>query len=77
MVMPAGMTGLELAEQLRSLKPDLKVILCSGYSTELTEEGMPTEAGIVYLAKPYPAPVLAAAIHDCLDAQSPSPVPSP
>jgi CheY-like chemotaxis protein len=32
MRMPKGMSGLELAEKLRSTKPSLKVVMMSGYS---------------------------------------------
>ena len=30
-VMPGGMTGYDVAERVRSMKPDLKVLLTSGY----------------------------------------------
>jgi CheY-like chemotaxis protein len=36
MVMP-GMTGDELARQLLQLRPDLPIILCTGYSENITE----------------------------------------
>jgi PAS domain S-box-containing protein len=67
MVMPEGMTGLELAEQLQALKPGLKTIISSGYSAEIVHAGVPTKAGIVYLPKPYATRVLADAIRHCLD----------
>jgi PAS domain S-box-containing protein len=67
MVMPEGMTGLELAEKLRSDKPNLKVIISSGYSTEIAETSRITAAGITYLAKPYHLPLLGKTIRHCLD----------
>ncbi|HEY3760342.1 MAG TPA: ATP-binding protein [Verrucomicrobiae bacterium] len=36
MVMPGGLTGVELWERLRAQKPGLKVMLTSGYSEELS-----------------------------------------
>ena len=66
MVMPEGMSGLELAERLRAEKPDLKIIISSGYSMDLTELRK-TAQGMVYLAKPYRASVLAKTIRECLD----------
>ena len=66
MVMPEGVTGLELAEKLRSEKPQLKVIISSGYSTEISMQGVPTDAGYVYLPKPSPSAAIAATIRDCL-----------
>lgn len=67
MVMPEGMTGLELTEQLQALKPGLKAIISSGYSAEIVQAGVPAKAGIVYLPKPYATKVLADVIRDCLD----------
>jgi PAS domain S-box-containing protein len=67
MVMPEGMTGMELTEQLQSLKPRLKAIISSGYSAELAHAGRPTRAGVIYLPKPYVTNVLADVIRESLD----------
>ena len=67
MVMPEGMTGLELTEKLQALKPGLKAVISSGYSAEIVNAGVPTKAGIVYLPKPYATKALADVIRDCLD----------
>lgn len=53
MVMPDGMTGGELAERLRSEKPELRIIQCSGYTTEMQTGGLPREDGVVFLEKPF------------------------
>ncbi|MBL9135565.1 MAG: PAS domain S-box protein [Verrucomicrobiales bacterium] len=53
MVMPGEMTGLELADRLLRDKPELRVIVSSGYSTEISRLGLPVESRITYLAKPY------------------------
>jgi signal transduction histidine kinase len=53
-----GMTGWELAGQIRSRWPDLPVILASGYADLPTEE----DPGWPRLAKPYQRDELAAAI---------------
>ena len=66
-VMPEGMSGLELAQRLRAEKPSLKAILTSGYNTEMATQGVPTLAGIGYLPKPYPTAALAKAIREALD----------
>jgi len=75
MVMPEGMTGVELTEQLRRLKPGLKAVISSGYSHEMVQSGAPTAAGVVYLPKPYEAPVLARLVRRCLDDGIDSPKP--
>lgn len=67
MVMPGGLTGLELVQRLRQLKPGLKAVISSGYSAELLhrEGGLP--AGLKVLAKPYDPDSLARAVRECLD----------
>ncbi len=72
MVMPEGMTGLELTEQLQALRPGLRAIISSGYSNEITQAGVPTKAGITYLPKPYVTPTLAKTLRDALEARSPA-----
>ncbi len=67
MVMPEGMTGLELALELQALKPGLKVVISSGYSAEIVQTGLSAARGFVYLPKPYEARVLAKAVRSCLD----------
>jgi CheY-like chemotaxis protein len=68
MVMPEGMTGLELAGKLQALKPGLKAIISSGYSDEIAVGSQPAARDIVYLPKPYATKALADLLRDCLDA---------
>jgi two-component system NtrC family sensor kinase len=49
-VMPGGMSGLQLAVEARRLRPDLKVLLTSGY-TGSADKGPPHDLPL--LAKPY------------------------
>ena len=42
MVLPGGMSGLDVAETLKARQPSLKIILCSGYNVELLAERGPT-----------------------------------
>ncbi len=66
MVMPEGMTGRELAVQLRKRKPSLKVIYSSGYSPETMGRSF-GQGDTVFLSKPYLPPQLARAVRQCLD----------
>jgi CheY-like chemotaxis protein len=66
LVMPDGMTGRQLARQLQSEKPELKVIYTSGYSAETGEEPFLIE-GVNFLQKPYPSGKLAKMVRNCLD----------
>ncbi|HET6449972.1 MAG TPA: ATP-binding protein [Spirochaetia bacterium] len=67
MVMPGGMTGLELAGRLRAGGSRVKVIVSSGYSLELAHTGTPSAEGIVYLSKPYEVAILGETVRRCLD----------
>jgi len=67
LVMPGGLTGKELATQLRSEAPELKVIYASGYSAEVASKDFPLEEGVNFLAKPFEAQKLAQTVRDCLD----------
>ena len=67
MVMPGKLSGLQLAERLRAEQPGLRVIITSGYNTELPDPDKDyAAADIVYLPKPCPAALLTRVIHDCL-----------
>jgi signal transduction histidine kinase len=61
-VMP-GMTGLELAEELSRVKPELPIILTTGYSDQLAEGGT---RGRPVILKPYRLETLAAALDQAL-----------
>jgi PAS domain S-box-containing protein len=52
-IMPGGLSGLQLARQLQAEKPGLQVIYMSGYSREIAGKELPAEANAHYLAKPY------------------------
>jgi CheY-like chemotaxis protein len=56
-VMPGGISGLELAEQARRMRPELKVLLTSGYAT-VTGDRLPPDVQL--LPKPYSRAELAA-----------------
>jgi len=67
MMMPEGMTGLDLALRLREERPGLRVIISSGYSPELSNTAELYRSGISFLAKPYTGEALASLIRDELD----------
>jgi signal transduction histidine kinase len=65
-VMP-GMSGLELAEALTAMKPELPVILTTGYSDEISRSGA---GGRPVLLKPYRLEALASVIDETLRAST-------
>jgi CheY-like chemotaxis protein len=54
MVMPDGISGLQLAEKLKAQNPGLKVIFTTGYSAELMGKDFEIKEGVNFLQKPYP-----------------------
>ncbi|HEX2553891.1 MAG TPA: ATP-binding protein [Microvirga sp.] len=59
LVMPGGMDGLDLAQEVRRRWPGLPILLVSGYSTSASAA---TEQGFTLIMKPYQVSELAAAI---------------
>jgi PAS domain S-box-containing protein len=59
-VMPGGISGVELAAELRSSHPHVALVLATGYSEQLAREGVPKDTET--LAKPYHPDELAAAL---------------
>jgi PAS domain S-box-containing protein len=67
-VMPGGMSGIEMAARLLKDRPKLKVIYASGYSAEAIDRNFPLVEGVNFLAKPFVMQKLAKTIRDNLDA---------
>jgi PAS domain S-box-containing protein len=53
MVMPGGLSGRQLAERLKSEKPNLKVIYSSGHNDEMIGITFPLPRDFSFLRKPY------------------------
>ena len=67
MVMPEGMTGRDLAVQLKKRKPDLRSHLHQRLQPGGRRQGF-GESEAVFLSKPYLPPQLAQTVRRCLDA---------
>ncbi len=68
--MMPGMDGRELAEKLRHQKPELKVLLISGYQDL---QGSPPAASVELIRKPFDGRVLIERIRKVLDSKGDSP----
>lgn len=62
MVMPGGMNGHELGRAVRAQRPDIAILLTSGFPRDAFENGREYPL----LQKPYSQEALAAAVGDCL-----------
>ncbi|SDS38298.1 response regulator [Opitutus sp. GAS368] len=67
LVMPDDMSGLELAEKLRTEKPGLKIVYTSGYNSDTSRPGFAALAGTNFLHKPYQPAALAQIVRATLD----------
>jgi PAS domain S-box-containing protein len=63
LIMPGGVSGAQLAAQLRSEQPGLRVIYMSGYRGDTAPGGV----GANFLQKPFDPAHLARAVRACLD----------
>jgi CheY-like chemotaxis protein len=66
-IMP-GMSGRELADAARVLRPGLKVLYCSGYSEDAIIHQGRLDPGVQLLAKPFRRGELARRVREVLDA---------
>ncbi len=66
-MLPGGMTGLEVADKLRAENPKLRVIYTSGYSQAFAGQNFSTEEGRNFLRKPFDPRKLARMVRQCLD----------
>ena len=65
-----GMNGPEAAQRLHEIRPDLKVLFMSGFSTEVVVvHGV--NAGDSLLVKPFSLEALGRKVHEILDYHSP------
>jgi DNA-binding NtrC family response regulator len=53
LVMPGGVSGVELARRLRAERPDLRVIAMSGYSATLTHDRADLGPATAFIPKPF------------------------
>jgi CheY-like chemotaxis protein len=67
-VMPGGMSGRQLVEQLSPLRPGMKVVYMSGYTDDAVVRYGIHDAGIGFLQKPFSPSHLAAKVREVLDA---------
>jgi CheY-like chemotaxis protein len=68
-----GMTGLELVEQIHALRPDLPVIVTTGYGGEQARLRLTAAGGCGdVLSKPFSLDALGEAVHRVVGAAAPS-----
>jgi CheY-like chemotaxis protein len=66
MMMPE-MGGAETFQLIRRIRPDIRVLLCSGYSDDRVRSELLREGAAGFLEKPFDAADLASSVRDILD----------
>ena len=66
-VLPHGVSGLQLAEKFQAERPELKVICTSGFSHEMMGRLNSPKPGMVFLAKPVHPPLLLKTLRSLVD----------
>jgi len=67
MVMPGGLSGRQLAEDLSAKDPALRVLFTSGYTPGMAGKDITWLKGRHFLAKPYQPATLVRQVRECLD----------
>lgn len=71
-MMPGGISGLELAQRLRAVHPEIAVLLTTGYAGGLIDTGEIDALQIKVLMKPYRQTKLAQSIREAIDSGRPA-----
>ena len=72
-IMPGGLNGRELAEQVRAVSPGVKVLYMSGYTDDAIVHHGVLEPGLFFLQKPFTPVALARKVREVLEAGSRAP----
>jgi YesN/AraC family two-component response regulator len=64
-------SGLELADRIRELRPEIKVLFASGYEDNVIVRNGQLDAGVELLSKPFDRDRLAVKIREVLDREMP------
>jgi DNA-binding response OmpR family regulator len=70
-IMPGGLSGPQLIQQLLAQRPTVKVLYISGYTDEAIVHHGVLEAGLAFLQKPFSPATLARKVRDILDTVAP------
>lgn len=62
-IMPGGLTGIDMAERILEISPELPVLLATGYTEKSMKDRMLAKSQAVFISKPYDTEDLPGLIH--------------
>jgi CheY-like chemotaxis protein len=71
MIMPNKITGADLLQEARKLRPNIRALFTSGYSEHFLKGVDGTQSEVLLLSKPYRKQSLATAVHSALQSELP------
>ena len=69
------MSGAKLAERVRAIHPDVKIVFMSGYTDEMVFRQVPPDPSVTFVQKPYTTSGLLRVLREVLDRTSPGVIP--
>jgi CheY-like chemotaxis protein len=60
-------SGIEIVAEILKIKPDMRIIVCSGYNSKVTTENYKEKGIDVFVNKPYDKKILSEAIREALN----------
>ena len=69
------MSGAKLAERVRAIHPDVKIVFVSGYTDESVFGQVPPDPNVTFVQKPYKTSSLLRVLREVLDRASPGVIP--
>jgi len=72
-IMPGGMTGIEMAEEMLKLDPDLPILLTTGYTEKNIRDRIAEFSNIMCVSKPYDTNELPKYVHSMMQNFSKAP----
>ena len=67
LILPCGMSGLEVAAKLREIKPGIRILACSGFFADDRGDSCLSMGFNGRLCKPFTAEDIAQAVHNCIN----------
>lgn len=73
LILPCGMSGLDVVRHLREIQPEIRILACSGFFGDEVGNTCLNMGFNAMLAKPFTADDLAQAVYQCIYSTEPQP----